>query len=79
MIYRGYDIETLAENSTYEETAYLMLYETLPTRKELEIFKETLASERHTSCRDYQAYEKEEKNSQSHGCSPIRNTNACRF
>ena len=47
LIYRGYDIETLAENSTYEETAYLMLYETLPTRKELEIFKETLASERY--------------------------------
>lgn len=47
LIYRGYDIETLAENSTFEETVYLMLYETLPTRKELEIFKETLASERH--------------------------------
>jgi citrate synthase len=47
LIYRGYDIDTLAENSTYEETVYLMLYETLPTRKELEIFKETLASERH--------------------------------
>ncbi|MCZ7357767.1 MAG: citrate synthase [Candidatus Methanoperedens sp.] len=46
LIYRGYEIEALAENSTYEETVYLMLYETLPTRKELEIFKETLASER---------------------------------
>ncbi len=46
LIFRGYDIETLAENSTFEETVYLMLYETLPTRKELEIFKETLASER---------------------------------
>lgn len=46
LIYRGYDIEVLAQNSTYEETAYLMLYETLPNRKELEIFKETLASER---------------------------------
>ncbi|NJD76903.1 MAG: citrate (Si)-synthase [Candidatus Methanoperedens sp.] len=46
LIYRGYDIETLAKNSTYEETVYLMLYETLPTKKELDIFKETLASER---------------------------------
>ncbi len=46
LIYRGYDIESLAKNSTFEETIYLMLYETLPTRKELEIFKETLASER---------------------------------
>jgi len=47
LIYRGYEIETLAQNSTYEETVYLMLYEALPTRKELEIFKETLTSERH--------------------------------
>ncbi len=46
LIYRGYDIEILAKNSTYEETVYLMLYETLPTKKELDIFKETLASER---------------------------------
>ncbi len=44
--YRGYDIEELAKNSTFEETVYLLLYETLPTRKELEIFKETLASQR---------------------------------
>jgi citrate synthase len=46
LIYRGYDIESLAKNSTFEETVYLMFYETLPTRKELELFKETLASER---------------------------------
>ncbi len=46
LIYRGYEIETLAKNSTYEEIVYLMLYETLPTRKELDIFKEILASER---------------------------------
>jgi citrate synthase len=44
--YRGYDIEELAKNSTFEETVYLLLYETLPTKKELEIFKETLASQR---------------------------------
>jgi citrate synthase len=44
--YRGYDIEELAKNSTFEETVYLLLYETLPTRKELEIFKEILASQR---------------------------------
>lgn len=47
LIYRGYDIDELARYSTFEETVYLLLYETLPTRKELEIFKETLASERH--------------------------------
>ncbi len=47
LVYRGYDINELAANSTFEETVYLLLYEALPTRKELEIFKETLASERH--------------------------------
>ncbi|MCX9026418.1 MAG: hypothetical protein OIN85_10025 [Candidatus Methanoperedens sp.] len=46
LIYRGYDIDELAHYSTFEETVYLLLYEALPTRKELEIFKETLASER---------------------------------
>ncbi len=46
LIYRGYDIGELAKYSTFEETAYLLLYETLPTKKELEIFKETLASQR---------------------------------
>ncbi len=46
LTYRGYDIDELARYSTFEETVYLLLYETLPTRKELEIFKETLSSER---------------------------------
>lgn len=42
LIYRGYDIGELAKYSTFEETAYLLLYETLPTKKELDTFKETL-------------------------------------
>lgn len=46
LIYRGYNIEELASHSTFEETVYLLLYETLPTRKELEVFKERLVSER---------------------------------
>lgn len=46
LIYRGYDIDELAKYSSFEETVYLLLYETLPTRKELEIFREELASER---------------------------------
>ncbi|MCE8424616.1 MAG: citrate synthase [Candidatus Methanoperedens sp.] len=46
LIYRGYDIDELAKYSTFEETVYLLLYETLPTTKELEIFREALASQR---------------------------------
>ena len=46
LIYRGYDIDELAQFSSFEETVYLLLYERLPTRKELELFKEELASHR---------------------------------
>jgi len=46
LIYRGYDVEELAKYSNFEETVYLLLYETLPARKELEIFRDTLASQR---------------------------------
>ncbi|MFQ5777715.1 MAG: citrate synthase [Terriglobia bacterium] len=34
--YRGYPIEQLAEHSTFLETAYLVLYGELPTRRELD-------------------------------------------
>lgn len=36
--YRGYPIEVLAERSTFEETAYLLLFGTLPTASELARF-----------------------------------------
>lgn len=45
--YRGYNIEELAEKSTFEEVFYLLLYERLPLRKELESFIETIANERY--------------------------------
>lgn len=35
LVYRGYNIEDLAEHSTFEETSYLILYGKLPTRAEL--------------------------------------------
>jgi citrate synthase len=46
LIYRGYTIEDLAEHSSYEETTYLLLFGKLPTRKELDDFKEKLKSYR---------------------------------
>ncbi len=36
--YRGYPIEELAEKSSYLETAYLVLYGELPSKKELEVW-----------------------------------------
>lgn len=44
--YRGYPIETLAENSTFEEVAYLLLFGQLPTAAQLEAFDAELRSVR---------------------------------
>lgn len=41
--YRGYDIIELAENSTFEEVAYLLLKGELPNNKQLEAYKSRLA------------------------------------
>ncbi len=38
LIYRGYDIHDLADNSTFEETAFLLLKGDLPTRDQLKEF-----------------------------------------
>jgi len=40
--YRGYPIEQLAERSTYQETAYLLIHGELPTRQELESFQHAI-------------------------------------
>jgi len=44
--YRGLPIETLAERSTFEETSYLLLWEKLPNRAELEKFSRDLRGNR---------------------------------
>ena len=46
LIYRGYLVGDLAERASFEEVAYLLLYEELPGSDELVQFKERLASER---------------------------------
>src|SRR5919107_2050547 len=42
LIYRGYDILDLANHSTYEETAFLLLYGDLPLKEELTEFNNKL-------------------------------------
>jgi citrate synthase len=42
--YRGYDIDDLAPNATFEEIVHLLLYGTLPNRQQLETLKRELAS-----------------------------------
>lgn len=39
LIYRGYDILDLAKKSNYEETAYLLLHDELPSKEQLADFK----------------------------------------
>ncbi len=52
LYYRGYDVKTLVKNFVaenrfgFEETAYLLLFGELPSRKELEDFNEELAQRR---------------------------------
>jgi citrate synthase len=45
LCYRGYTIEDLSENSHFEETAYLLWNDKLPTAAELETFKKEIAAE----------------------------------
>jgi len=44
LIYRGYRIEDLAENSNFMEACYLLLREVLPTRGQLEAFSSEVAA-----------------------------------
>jgi citrate synthase len=44
--YRGYPIEVLADKSSYEEVAFLLLYGHLPKKDELHVFNQRLISER---------------------------------
>ncbi|MCX7907173.1 MAG: citrate synthase [Bacteroidetes bacterium] len=46
LLYRGYDIDTLAKRSTFEETAYLLWYGRLPKAEELEELTRQLQANR---------------------------------
>ena len=46
LIYRGYDIHDLAENSTFEETVFLLIHDRLPTQEELDSFDSQLRNNR---------------------------------
>ncbi len=46
LAYRGYSIEDLAEHSTYEEVAYMLVHGALPTQTQLDGFVNELRSHR---------------------------------
>ncbi|WP_373501900.1 citrate/2-methylcitrate synthase [Desulfococcus sp.] len=45
LIYRGYLVKDLAENASFEEVVFLLLYERMPNLQELASFKKALVSE----------------------------------
>ena len=47
LIYRGFDILDLTKNSTFEETAYLLLYDQLPNKLQLDEFNSKLVDARY--------------------------------
>jgi 2-methylcitrate synthase/citrate synthase II len=51
--YRGYNVHDLAEKGSFEETAYLLLFEKLPNKAELAAFRKTLADEREVPSQIY--------------------------
>jgi Citrate synthase len=58
LIYRGYSIQDIAENSFFEETAYLILYGKLPNEEELSDFISKLKREREVPYEIYEIFEK---------------------
>ncbi|SIR56946.1 citrate synthase [Haladaptatus litoreus] len=46
LVYRGYTIEDLARDASYEEVLYLLWHGNLPNREELESFSESMAEDR---------------------------------
>ncbi|WP_336134960.1 citrate synthase [Natronomonas amylolytica] len=47
LVYRGYTIDDLARNASFEEVVYLLWHGELPGADELESFKASMAEERH--------------------------------
>ncbi|MGH7477175.1 MAG: citrate/2-methylcitrate synthase [Longimicrobiales bacterium] len=47
LIYRGYDIQDLAEHTTFEEVCHLLWYGALPNRRALHGLQNRMATERH--------------------------------
>lgn len=46
LTYRGYDIQSLADQATFEEVAYMLQYGELPTQAELDDYRSRLAKKR---------------------------------
>lgn len=54
LVYRGYDISTLVEQSNFEEVSYLLLYGELPDKKQYESFISKLRKLKHLEKDEYE-------------------------
>ena len=70
--YRGISIEELAEKSTYEEVAYLLLFGKLPTHDELKNFDQDLRTHRRVKYRILDMMKCMPEKRPSHGHAPGR-------
>lgn len=62
LLYRGYDIKDLANNCSYLEVCYLLIYGELPSKKEKLKFEETVIDEmciHENMLNFYQSFEKD--------------------
>ncbi len=79
LIYRGYRIEELAEQSTFMETAFLLLNGRLPKESELERFERQVVQSRDLPGFVLESLEKFPKQRRSDGCAPgLRPDAGCR-
>jgi len=62
LIYRGYLVKDLAQDATFEEVVYLLLYEELPNQNELISFRKKLSEERYLPIEIIQALQTRPKN-----------------
>jgi 2-methylcitrate synthase len=75
LAYRGHKIETLAEKATFEEVAYLLLYNKLPNSSELSDYKSLLKSQRDLPQALKEVLQKNTCECPSYGCYENRNFN----
>ena len=75
-MYRGYDIGDLAERSTYEETALLLLEGDAPTPDALDAFRDQLAQQRELTAETADAIDRQAAHRRADGGAPHRRLDA---
>ncbi len=72
LYYQGYSIEDLAERSSYEETAFLLLYDRLPSNEEMITFNQRLVQYRDIPQEVYDLIKRQSQGYQAHPMAVLR-------